>query len=316
MGDFNAKVGQPKLEEHRITGKHGYGSRNQRGELLINYCLEKNLAIMNTYFMKKSNRKWTWIAPNGRTKNEVDFILTNQKQSITNIEIINKIEFSSDHRLVRATWLLKQPKKSRINFRNKTTKSLQTDIEKDDFLKRLEEERQPLMTLAPDELTQLYHDRLINCIQTSLKHSQKNNHNTQKSILSDTTKQLITKRTELQNIRPKTKEIKSKLSDLYKKVSKSIKEDYKKHRESKIENHIYADGSVKKAYKELRTHKNWIPKLQISDNNTALSRNQILETATTYYRKLYSSQEQEPPKTDLPSTSEVPAIDEIVIMRH
>ncbi|CAH2096293.1 unnamed protein product [Euphydryas editha] len=46
MGDFNAKIGQPKQDENLITKKYGYGSRNSRGERLIRFAYEnKDLGI-------------------------------------------------------------------------------------------------------------------------------------------------------------------------------------------------------------------------------------------------------------------------------
>ena len=38
MGDLNAKIGIPKKEEHLIMKTHGYGIRNERGQILIDYA--------------------------------------------------------------------------------------------------------------------------------------------------------------------------------------------------------------------------------------------------------------------------------------
>ena len=58
--------------------------------------------MANTYFKKNPNRKWTWQAPNGTTKNEIDFILANKITTIKDISVLNKFQTGSDHRLVRA----------------------------------------------------------------------------------------------------------------------------------------------------------------------------------------------------------------------
>lgn len=70
LGDLNAKIGKPKEEESRATGKYGYGKRNKRGEKFIQFCLQNNLKIANTMFNKKSKLRWTWLSPNGKVKNE------------------------------------------------------------------------------------------------------------------------------------------------------------------------------------------------------------------------------------------------------
>ncbi|KAJ2938172.1 hypothetical protein O0L34_g18512 [Tuta absoluta] len=68
-GDFNAKIGLPTKEENLIMGRYGYGQRNERGEILLEYAMEYKLSIMNTFFKKRDSRKWTWLSPDSNTKN-------------------------------------------------------------------------------------------------------------------------------------------------------------------------------------------------------------------------------------------------------
>jgi exonuclease III len=112
MGDFNAKIGIPQKEEYPVMKQHGYGTRNVRGQRLINFAMENKLAIINTFYKKKRKRRWTWQSPNGQYKNEIDFILSNRPHLFQNIETLS-INFSSDHRPLRAKILLTKPMKSR-----------------------------------------------------------------------------------------------------------------------------------------------------------------------------------------------------------
>ena len=102
MGDFNAKTGQGNASELG-TGPYGLGTRNARGDSLINFAVRHQLKIMNTMFKKSPNRRWTWISPNGHTKNEIDFILANRPHTFTDVSIINSLNTGSDHRLVRGS---------------------------------------------------------------------------------------------------------------------------------------------------------------------------------------------------------------------
>jgi hypothetical protein len=54
MEDFNAKVGSTMNDNHlRATvRKYGIGDRNERGEMLMEFCIE-NLFIANTNFQHK-----------------------------------------------------------------------------------------------------------------------------------------------------------------------------------------------------------------------------------------------------------------------
>ena len=88
MGDFNAKVGLGYPAKSCI-GPYGLGSWNTRRDSLINFAESHKLKIVYTFFKKRLHRRWTWISPNGVTKNEIDYILTNKPQTFTDVSVIN-----------------------------------------------------------------------------------------------------------------------------------------------------------------------------------------------------------------------------------
>ena len=58
------------------------------------------LFISNTFFKKAPQRKWTWKGPNG-TKNEIDYVLSNNRAIMQDASVLNSFKISSDHRMVR-----------------------------------------------------------------------------------------------------------------------------------------------------------------------------------------------------------------------
>ena len=60
----------------------------------------KNFKIMNTPFQKKAGRRWTWRSPDGHTKNEIDYIMTDKPSLVTDVTVINRNNIGSDHRMV------------------------------------------------------------------------------------------------------------------------------------------------------------------------------------------------------------------------
>ena len=48
MGDLNAKVGSEAVDN--LVGSYGLGDKNDRGELLIDFCQEYNFVVTNTWF--------------------------------------------------------------------------------------------------------------------------------------------------------------------------------------------------------------------------------------------------------------------------
>lgn len=71
-GDFNSQVGRRQKGEEIIIRLYQYGKRNKNGEFLVEFCSENNLKIANTLLKKKYNKRWTWISPNLKYRNQID----------------------------------------------------------------------------------------------------------------------------------------------------------------------------------------------------------------------------------------------------
>ena len=103
MGDFKAKIGVRNTNDKmKCTGPFGTGNRNERGERLLYFAEENNLVVTNSLFFKAANRYWTWEAPGGVTKNQIDFILSSDRKIMQNCEVITKVDIGRDHHMVRA----------------------------------------------------------------------------------------------------------------------------------------------------------------------------------------------------------------------
>ena len=85
IGDFNSKVGNRRHTHEDPVGPYIYGNRNVRGERLVQFVIEQNMKIVNTFFRKKLGSKWTWRHPNGTNKNEIDYVLSDSLTGIKNI---------------------------------------------------------------------------------------------------------------------------------------------------------------------------------------------------------------------------------------
>ena len=99
MGDINAKVGSG---DEDCIGPFDYGTRNERGDDLINFSSAHNYKIMNTFFKKKEKKRWTWRSPNYEIFNEIDYVLADKQNIVNNVEVLNHVNVDSDHRMVRS----------------------------------------------------------------------------------------------------------------------------------------------------------------------------------------------------------------------
>ena len=110
-GDFNAKVGDKTIEPS-VMGDNGLGEANEPGKRLIEFCCENNLVITNTLFKNHSRKKYTWISPDGITKNQIDYILVSRRwrTNIKNCHTYPGADCGSDHQLLMSKMRIKVKK--------------------------------------------------------------------------------------------------------------------------------------------------------------------------------------------------------------
>uniref|UniRef100_A0A0B7BR26 Endonuclease/exonuclease/phosphatase domain-containing protein n=4 Tax=Arion vulgaris TaxID=1028688 RepID=A0A0B7BR26_9EUPU len=97
MGDMNSKIGKGKYKN--IVGQYGLGTRNERGDRLIQFCEENNMVICNTFYQQESRRLYTWKSPGDRKRNQIDFIMIRNrfKNNVMNTKTYPGADINSDH---------------------------------------------------------------------------------------------------------------------------------------------------------------------------------------------------------------------------
>ena len=91
MRDFNAQIGKRTNPMETAKDTFGLELRNERGNTLVKWATSRKYKIMNTMFQKKAEMGWTWKSPNGETKAEIDYILTNRSDIVTDVTVINQV---------------------------------------------------------------------------------------------------------------------------------------------------------------------------------------------------------------------------------
>ena len=126
QGDWNAKIGEEACKDWKGTCGHHCNIRsNDRGRLLLEFASYNDLVVANTFGPHKTSRKITWHSPDGKTHNQIDYIMV-KKRFKTSVNIAKTRSFpganiGSDHELVMPTFKLhlKRAKKqcnTRIGF--------------------------------------------------------------------------------------------------------------------------------------------------------------------------------------------------------
>lgn len=142
MGYWNGKIGQREHGEEHI-GLFGIGNRNEGGRRLVLFALQYRLKVANTFSKKRKCRKWTWLSPNEKTENEIDFFLVQETSKVRNVDIINNFEFESNHRAVRYT-LAKFRRKKFKNY-NEKERLLMPTYDQENFKKAVKEDQKTVI---------------------------------------------------------------------------------------------------------------------------------------------------------------------------
>lgn len=78
MTDFNAELGCERKAEERYKGT------GERTTGIIDWLKnETNKRFVgDIWFQKKAGKKWTWVAPNTRSENKIDYVLSDDDNAL------------------------------------------------------------------------------------------------------------------------------------------------------------------------------------------------------------------------------------------
>ena len=286
MGDFNAKVGLRKAGELSV-GKFGIDRRNDRGDMLVEFAEKNNLKIMNTFFLKKINRKWTWRSPNGETKNEIDFILSDKKHIIKDVTVLNKLK-SSDHRMVRCKVKLDLKREREKLILRKRFNTPLIRVRSEEFSIKLQNKFSVLSEEMEDDID-TFNENIIKVTKETASEVGGKIQREEQGKLSQRTKDLIKKRKEL---KVSTRRDEIELAELSKTINKQKTHDKRTYNLTKIEETLRTGGSIKKTRKILGTGKHQIYALKDADGIESNDRMYIVKIAEDFYIKLFSDDEE------------------------
>jgi len=160
IGDFNGKVGAKK--EKNIVDPFGLDMRNDNGQSLIECCQRHNLMISNTWFLSKISSRHTWAAPDGTTKNQIDYKLIDNKyrNGVRNSKARPSADCGSDHNQVVAHLRIK------LQQNQKTTKIISrwnTDKLRDSTI------RSQFQEIYEKKMANIDNQNTINSLWTDIK---------------------------------------------------------------------------------------------------------------------------------------------------
>ena len=99
MGDLNAKVGTEQDPLWEVVGRYELGSRNERGDMRVDWSMTHDQVIMNTWFQHHKRHLYTWKSPGDGVKNQIGYIAINKRfrDSILQVKGYPSADNGSDH---------------------------------------------------------------------------------------------------------------------------------------------------------------------------------------------------------------------------
>ena len=82
----------------------GLGERNDAGDRLVEFYAENELTITNTLFKQPNRRLYTWTSPDGKNRNQIDYIICQRrwKSSVLSVKTRPGADCGTDHELLEA----------------------------------------------------------------------------------------------------------------------------------------------------------------------------------------------------------------------
>jgi hypothetical protein len=282
MGDFNAKLGRRGDDELRV-GQFGCGPRNPRGQRLADFLEKEELFMMNSFFKKPPHRKWTWMSPDGSTRNEIDFIMSTKRRIFNDVSVIHRVKTGSDHRMVRGTLNINvQLERSRLM--KATLRPTAAHIQNpESFQLELENRFSGLENCVSVEEV---NNRLVETVYKVGKVFFRPRRKDRPQKLSVHTLGLMAER---RSLALQTSEDAEAYRQLNRRISKSLRHDIRVFNTKRIKDTIERNKGSKVFARDLSIGQSQLTKLKTEDGSVASTKPEVLREIERFYGQLYTS---------------------------
>ena len=104
--DMNGHVGEGNNGDEEYMGRHGLGKRNNEGQAVVYFAKRMELAITNTYFLKKPAHRATYNS--GGRSSQVDYMMVRRRRikEVVDTKVIVGESVAKQHRIVVSTIII------------------------------------------------------------------------------------------------------------------------------------------------------------------------------------------------------------------
>lgn len=113
MGDWNARIGKDMNTGFGCMGKHGAEEiRNGNGTRMIEFCINNQILIGNTFYPHKNIHQLTFIAEERQARSAIDYFTYTKRTryAILDVRVFRSAELSTQHKLLIMKTRFRAPK--------------------------------------------------------------------------------------------------------------------------------------------------------------------------------------------------------------
>ncbi|KAF8361894.1 hypothetical protein PRIPAC_88817 [Pristionchus pacificus] len=270
IGDLNGRVKrEPGMES--IVGQYTFADMNDRGRRIVELCSRSRLRVWNTWHVSRKNRLWTWRGPGGVVKHQIDYLIGPQSAPVVKTTVINRLEYDTDHRLVRMTLHLDGKKK----WKRKRPKMRKFD--RTEYRSNANALAMMIVPIPPDPI-QVY-NATVSLLHKTATGCWKETEFVSK--FSNATKALLLERCNLKSDPMRTTDY----VNVCKEARKSLQEDLRLRKENELMTAIEKGRSISKVVRSQDMYKK---RLLLKDSNGLLSQKETEEQVKNFYEELFS----------------------------
>ena len=98
--DLNGHVGEGNNGDEECMGRHGLGKINNEGQAVVDFAKRRELAITNTYFVKKPAHRVTYSS--GGHNSQVGYIMVRRRRikEMVDTKVVVGESVAKQHRIV------------------------------------------------------------------------------------------------------------------------------------------------------------------------------------------------------------------------
>ena len=249
--------------------------------------LSHQLKIMNTFFKKRLHRRWTWISPNGVTKNEIDHILTDKPQTFTDVSVINSFNTGSDHRMIRCSMTINtRLERARLIKRHNKANAVALSAKAAEFQLLLTNKCEALNS-APSDDIDTYCDNITSSITEAALNTADKDKARRPDKLSLVTKQLPVKRRQMKRNGADVQHI--EYTEICKAVRSQMSEDINNYDEEQLIQSLEDNKGIKTIKRKQCLGRSNIISLKEENGTHIHDQDRMIKRCEEFYTNLYST---------------------------